>query len=99
MKKFIALLLFAGLASAGFAKSGYGSENKNQSYGSEYPQLQSTLPNYAPKDMQNDLAYSEAGYSRDRDHDGYSRGDHWYRHHRHERRHRHDRRRFHRDRY
>jgi|SRR5665213_2650839 len=98
MKKFIALLIFAGLASAGFAKSGYGSENNNQSYDNGYQQSQNTLISYTANNSQNDYAYNEASNIREGEYDGYSCYDRWHRHHRHDRRHRHEHS-FHREHY
>ena len=98
MKKIITLMIFAGLASAGFAQSGYSRENKNQSYGNGYQQSQNTGIGHDRGNMEKDYAYGDAGYSRGGDHDGYSRYGR-DRHHRHDRRHRREHRWFHRDRH
>ena len=97
MKKIITLIIFAGLASAGFAQSGYGRENK--SYGNGYQQSQNNGSGYDRGNREKEYAYRDAGYSRDRNHDGYSRHGRQDRDHRRDRRQRREHRWFHRDRH
>lgn len=99
MKKIITLIIFAGLTSAVFAQSGYDRENKNKSYGNGYHQSQNNGSGYDRGNREKDYAYGDAGYSRDGDHDGYSRHDRGDRDHRRDQRQRREHRWFHRDRH
>ena len=99
MKKIITLIIFAGLASAGFAQSGYDRENRNQSYGNGYQQTQNYGNGYDRGNRDKDYGYGEGSYGRGRDHDGYSRHGRRDRRHRRDRRERREHRWFHRDRH
>ncbi len=99
MKKLTAFLIFAGLTSAGFAKSGSIEENKNKSNGDVYQQSQNAGLARDPGNMEKDYAYNQPSYIRSGKYDGYSGYGYWHRYHRHHHRHRYERRWHHRDYY